>query len=230
METMQDRTPQGPTPMYRTFQEGTYINSMNKALQEGYRAANIVDVMWGRGREQLFLQRVATTDLIAFNLRGEELPKILFEAPESFLRGSSIIGKEELDSLEGVLIEKDYLSHAAEGFLNPKDVMLDPLWNILSRADQEKHEKTRRWKEHENILSWYTRSAYELNSGSRLMAIRLQPTGDPIEMTKLSMSSNDYLILPLIIESLHESNIVVQTSLPEYSQEVPLIGIRDLQK
>lgn len=224
METMQ-----GPMPKYMAVLEGNYITAINN-MPSNFRGADITDVMWGRGTDQIFYQRVATTNLAALNLRGKEPTRILHGTPPSFLRGSSIIGKEELDSLEGVLVDEDYSNHLAKGFLNPKDVMQDPIWIKLSRADKEKHEKTRRWIEHENTLSWYTHYAYELNSGSRLMAIRLQPTGDDIEELKKTMSLNDYLIVPLIIESLHESNIVAQNSLPSKKQEAPLIGIRDLQK
>ena len=210
---------QSPAPIYKAFQKGTYIDSRNQIGQQGYHAANTADVMVYRGINQMFLQRIATTDLIAFNLRGKSPPKILFEAPDSFLRGSSIVDGKVLDDLEGIVVDEVRLKRVAEGFQNPQDVIQDPLWNALSRADQTRYG---------NVLELHAKFAYSLKKGASLMAIKLQaPRGRFIEIIEPSMGPNDYLILPLMIESLPQSDITVQGPLPEYSQEDPLIGIKE---
>lgn len=234
------QTLQSPSPSHHSYNEGIYTSSIKSMKRDRYHAANIADVMLGRGIDQIFYARVSTTDLVALDLRGNKPPKILFKAPDSFLRGSSIIDGKALESLEGVIIDEKFLWDAAEtdsileysklgrigylkriadGFSSPEEVMQDPIWNVLSRADNDAYR---------NVLRSYANCAFSLKSDIRLMSINLdKPTERRWDTVMQSMIENDYLLLPLIFASLPYSTITIQNSQPEFSQEAPLIGIKE---
>ena len=89
-------------------------------------------------------------------------------------------------------------------FQNPQDVIQDPLWNALSRADQTRYG---------NVLELHARFTYSLKNGASLMAIKLQaPRGRFIEIIEPSMGPNDYLILPRF-SRLNPSLLTTQYSL-----------------